>query len=555
MSALSDDKHLPLIGVVGAGTMGSGIALVALTAGAKVILQDPYPAMLEKAAAYIKKFLEKKDQAALLGNLTLTDSLEAFAPAGLVIEAALEQLELKKEIFAKLEAVCAPEAILATNTSTLSVTAVAATTQRPQRVAGMHFFNPAPVLPLVEVVRAAQTSQATIERLVGLTEALGKTPVVTGDTPGFIVNRVARPFYGEALRLLGEGVAGYEVIDQIVEGGGFKMGPFKLMDLIGIDINAGAMRSMYEQSFGEPRYKPHWIQMQKLAEGALGRKTGRGFYKYNGDGQLTGPSHLDHEYEQPEDAQRSVAGPPVAPAEGLVLISEGTWAPGLADICRQAGYSVASKPQKGQEPIACFMVAGRNEGAEEILRWYDQNLPADTPLIAQCVDMTLAEMRKWVSHTQRLMGFDGLFFASSSIATTIHSSIPAEKYLAVMDLFENLGRFQLSVQDSPGLILPRIVCQIINEAMFMSQDMRGSHNVTRFEIPSEEFSARYGLDVLFPIDKAMKLGVNYPYGPVEWCELIGYDKVLAVLDHLYAEYHEERYRACVLIRQWARGQG
>ncbi len=544
---MTADKQLPPIGIIGAGTMGSGIALTALYAGGVVYLQDMIPETLESAGRYIQKFLDKKGMGERAANLHLVERLDALAPAQVIIEAASERLEVKQEIFRQLDAICPPPAILASNTSTLSVTAIAAATEHPGRVAGMHFFNPAPVLPLVEVVRAAQTSQATIQTLLELTTALGKTPVVTGDTPGFIVNRVARPFYGEALRLLGEGVADVDVIDRIVEGGGFKMGPFKLMDLIGIDINAGAMRSMYEQTFGEPRYKPHWIQMQKLAEGALGRKTGKGFYKYDEEGKLLGPSQFDHQPEPEKPGSPST--PPLPEPEGLLLISEGTWAPGLAELCRQTGYSVAAKPVEGQEPIACFMVAGRGEGAEQILRWYDQNLPAHTPIIAQCADMTLAEMRDWVTHKQRLMGFDGLFFASGSVSTMIDSSIPAKELLDVIALFENLDRPFVDVIDSPALVLPRIVCQIINEAMFLELDMNATSRLSKFEVAKSLRFKDYELDA---IDTAMKLGVSYPYGPLEWAEMIGYEKVLAVLDHLYAQYHEERYRACIRLRKWAR---
>ncbi|HLE74234.1 MAG TPA: 3-hydroxyacyl-CoA dehydrogenase NAD-binding domain-containing protein, partial [Anaerolineales bacterium] len=226
------NKPLSKIGVVGAGTMGSGIALVALYAGCEVYVQDAYPQMLQRASEYLKKFLEKKGKGSSFKKLHLVSKLEDLASAQVIIEAAPEQLALKQDLFHQLDAICPPPAILASNTSTLSITAIASATQHGGRVAGLHFFNPAAVLPLVEVVRAAQTSQQTMESLVELVQTLGKTPVVTGDTPGFIVNRVARPFYGEALRLLGEGVARVEQIDQVVEGGGFRMGPFRLMDLI-----------------------------------------------------------------------------------------------------------------------------------------------------------------------------------------------------------------------------------------------------------------------------------------------------------------------------------
>jgi 3-hydroxybutyryl-CoA dehydrogenase len=510
---------LPTIGVIGAGTMGSGIALVALLAGANVILQDPYQAALDKAAEYAKKFLEKKDKGELLANLSLSMSLDGFAKAGVVIEAALEQLELKREIFAKLDAICATEAILATNTSTLSVTAVAATTKHPERVAGMHFFNPAPVLPLVEVVRAVQSSPATVEALMNLATALGKTPVVTGDTPGFIVNRVARPFYGEALRLLGEGVASFENIDKLVEqGGGFRMGPFKLMDLIGIDINTGAMRSMYEQTFGEPRYKPHWIQMQKLAAGELGRKTGQGFYEYR-DGENKGKL---------EGGSTSAEVPKVT---GSILVSPGSWAPHLAELASQTGYAVSAQPAGAEAPVAAFVAAGRDEDAAGIVAAWDAALPAEVPLLVQGADISLSEAAAWAKHPERVFAFDGLFLANGgAVAVT---AAPGGESLRpqVAALLASLEREAVWVGQSPALVLPRIVCQLVNEA---------------------SFAVLEGVADASTIDLAMKLGVNYPRGLLEWGAAIGYGKVLAVLDHLYAEYHEERYRASVLLRRWAR---
>lgn len=507
---MNPSNRLPTLGIIGAGTMGSGIALTALLAGAEVVLQDTYAPVLEKADGYIKKFLEKKDKLALYANLTLTDTLDAFARAGVVIEAAPERLELKQELFAKLEAVCAPDAILATNTSTLSVTAIAAMTQSPQRVAGMHFFNPAPVLPLVEVVRAAQSSPATIDALVAFAEALGKTPVVTGDTPGFIVNRVARPFYGEALRLLGEGVASFETIDQLVEqGAGFRMGPFRLMDLIGIDINAGAMRSMYEQTYGEPRYRPHWLQMQKLAAGELGRKSGKGFYAYD---------VADPTPEPPQPA--SVQG------EGNVLISSGSFAPGLAGLAVTGGYVLSH--ELGDPPVAAFVAASQSEGAAAIVKGWDAALDASIPLLVQSADITLSEARRWAKQPQRVFVFDGLFLDGSLVTVSGGDEAMRPQVEAVL---AGLGRQAAWVNESPALVLPRIVCQLINEA---------------------SFAVLEGVGATETIDLAMKLGVNYPRGLVEWGSQLGWPTVLAVLDHLYAEYHEERYRASVLLRRLAR---
>jgi len=510
-------KILPKIGIVGAGTMGSGIALVALYAGCEVYLQDAYIQMLEKASEYLKKFLGKKGQGADYKKLHLVSKLEDLAAAQIIIEAAPEQLALKQELFHQLDAICPPPAILATNTSTLSVTAIAAATQHPERVAGLHFFNPAAVLPLVEVVRGAGTSPETMGSLVALVQAFGKTPVVTGDTPGFIVNRVARPFYGEALRLLGERVASVEQIDQIAEGGGFRMGPFRLMDLIGIDVNTAAMQSMYAQTFGEPRYRPHWLQMQKVAEGALGRKSGRGFYEYKDEGGGM----------EGEKVKVEIGG-----GSGRVLISEGTWAPGLAEFCGRAGYEIDSVPDPEQQPAACFVAAGRHEEAARLVAWYDEALPADVPMFVQCTEIGLSEYANWVRNPNRLIGFDGLFLAHSPAATLVHSDrMEATLRSRAEKIIAHMGRTPVWIKETPALVLPRMVCLLINEAAFAELE---------------------GVADGATIDVAMKLGVNYPKGPLEWGKELGYNKVQAVLDHLFSQYHEERYRACVLVRQWAR---
>jgi len=279
------------VGIIGAGTMGRGIAYVALTHGAEVVLYDVVEEALERARAQIEGWLQEalaKGRLAeaearnALERLRLSDRLEALAEAEVVIEAAPEDLNLKQEVFRRLDDLCAPTAILASNTSSLSITALGAATRRPERVAGMHFFNPAPVMRLVEVVRGLATSEETVRALVDLARRWGKTPVVVKDTPGFIVNRVARPFYLEALRLVGEGVADPPTVDRIMRTLGFRMGPFELMDLIGLDVNLAVSESVYRAFFEEPRFRPHPLQRQMVQAGRLGRKTGKGWYDYEG---------------------------------------------------------------------------------------------------------------------------------------------------------------------------------------------------------------------------------------------------------------------------------
>lgn len=282
-------KHL---GVVGAGTMGSGIAQVAALSQFDVVLYDINDTILRQALERIKTDLKKGVEK---GKLTQEQTTAAFSRihprthltdlshSDIVIEAVIEDLRIKKDLYRHLEADTKPNTILASNTSSLSITAIASALQRPERVIGMHFFNPAHIMKLVEVILGEQTSQEIVQRTIELAKELGKTPVVAKDSPGFVVNRVARPFYGEALRLLGENVASVEEIDRIVKlAGGFAMGPFELMDLIGLDINLSVTQSVYDQYFGEPRYRPHPIQKRMVESGMLGKKTGRGFYNYNG---------------------------------------------------------------------------------------------------------------------------------------------------------------------------------------------------------------------------------------------------------------------------------
>lgn len=278
------------IGIIGAGTMGSGIAQVAALSGFEVVIHDVSPAVLQSAMTRIREDLKRSVDRERISATQATEALAAIHPrksfadighAALVIEAAVEDLEVKREIFKKLDGVVATDTILATNTSSLSITAIASLTKMPESVVGMHFFNPPPAMKLVEVVRGSQTSDATVQTTVEIAVQMKKTPVVCSDTPGFIVNRVARPFYGEALRLLGEGIATVEEIDRIVKNeGGFRMGPFELMDLIGIDINYAVTQSVYEQFFHEPRFRPHPIQRKMVESGMLGKKTGKGFYSY-----------------------------------------------------------------------------------------------------------------------------------------------------------------------------------------------------------------------------------------------------------------------------------
>jgi 3-hydroxybutyryl-CoA dehydrogenase len=311
------------VAVIGAGTMGSGIAQVAAQAGHKVVLFDTRREAVDKALVGLRKTLDKLVEKGKLtaeqaegihSRITPASDLKDLAGSGLVIEAIIEDLGIKKKLFAELEGILAADAVLATNTSSLSVTAIAGGLMHPVRMVGLHFFNPAPLLPLVEVVPGLATDEAIAPRMTALMQAWGKTPVVCKDTPGFIVNRVARPFYGEAIRIYEEGIADMPTIDAAMKSVGFKMGPFELMDLIGNDINFTVTKTVWEAFFYDPRYKPSFTQQRQVESGRLGRKSGRGYYQYDASGAIL-----------PQTSVGSIAGSPPSsgdPAEVSAQIVE-----------------------------------------------------------------------------------------------------------------------------------------------------------------------------------------------------------------------------------------
>ena len=278
------------VGIIGSGAMGSGIAQVFAQAGHSVILYDTNHAALERSKANLAKTFEKlvakekyteEQSAQIQGAISYNDNLDAFAEIDLMIEAIVENLEVKQTVFKQVEAIVSETCILASNTSSLSIASIASACEKPERVIGIHFFNPAPLMALVEIIPAVQTHEGLAEDIKELIQSVGKLPVITKDTPGFIVNRVARPFYSESIRLLEEGVADAETIDFAMTSlGGFRMGPFELMDFIGHDVNYRVTESVFEAFFYDPRFKPSFSQKRLFEAGFYGRKSGRGFYNY-----------------------------------------------------------------------------------------------------------------------------------------------------------------------------------------------------------------------------------------------------------------------------------
>ena len=333
------------VGVAGAGTMGAGIAQLAALGGYETLLHDPHPEALERGLTRLRADLERgavrdrwsaADAEAAAARVRSAPELGDLGAARFVVEAAPEDLGLKRELFGRLEEACADDAVLATNTSSLSVSAIAAEAGRPERICGMHFFNPPALMKLVEVVAGESTAEPALAATTEVAERMGRTPVRCTDAPGFIVNRCNRPFALESLRMTGEGIASPAQIDLIVrEDGGYRMGPFELMDLIGIDVNLNVARSFFAQR-PEPRWEPHPIQERMVAEGRLGRKTGAGFYEYE-DGKPVEESQA----EADDGLRRRVLDRLLAQLvnEGCFAADEGVAAPGDIDEAMRLGLN------------------------------------------------------------------------------------------------------------------------------------------------------------------------------------------------------------------------
>ena len=365
------------IGILGAGTMGAGIAQVVAEAGIEAILHDPIPGAYERAHERVAGYLQRKVEkgtldeagaAVALARILPAASLEEVATVDLLVEAIPEELELKREAFGRLDALAPATTILATNTSSLSIARIAAATERPERVVGMHFFNPVPLMALVEVVAGPRTASAVADATIFAARRLGKTPVLAADTPGFIVNRVARPFYLEAMRILGDGAASVEQIDEAARAVGFRMGPFELIDTIGADINFSVSQSLHEAFFFDPRYRPHPVQRMLVDAGRLGRKAGGGFYDYDADGErgtpwsalAQRPSGLMSE-RLTEDL---IAGRILATIvnEAASAVGDGVAAPEAIDTAMRLGANYPSGPLEWGERIGLARVVRTLEG-------------------------------------------------------------------------------------------------------------------------------------------------------------------------------------------------
>ncbi len=498
------------IAVIGSGAMGSGIAQVAAAAGYKVKLFDTRPEAVAKAVADIGKVYAKlvekgrmtADAAAQASaHLHSVADLHQVADAALVIEAIVENLDVKRMLFADLENVVGDDCILATNTSSISVTAIAAKLRRPERLVGMHFFNPVPLMALVEVISGLATARGVADTVYATAAAWGKNPVHAKSTPGFIVNRVARPFYAEGLRLLSEQAADAATLDAVMrEAGGFRMGPFELMDLIGHDVNFSVTQSVFNAYFGDPRFLPSVHQQEMVNAGFLGRKSGRGFYDYSEGAVKAAPAT---EAPQPRPELVSISIEPGVSRFVTDPMESRLKSAGCAITHRKALPSAhhTEGPAFHCNGAAIFLTDGRSATERAAA-----NKHPDTVLYDLVLDSS----------------------GATRIALARADQCSDAAYDAVVGLFQAAGFAVTRIDDVPGMVVMRTVAMLANEAAD---------------------AVNQGVCSAEAVDIAMQKGVNYPRGPLAWADSVGIAHVVTVLSNLVAVYGEERYRVSPLLRR------
>jgi len=476
-----------LIGIVGTGLMGRGIAQIAVQGGMRVLLHDAREGAAEEARQAIARTLEtlagkgrisRDEAAAATARLGLAATLEGLADCQVVVEAIVEQLDAKRALFQQLEDIVGDACILATNTSSLSVTAIAAGCRQPGRVGGFHFFSPVPLMKVVEVIDGTLGDAWVGDALLALARRMGHTPVRAKDTPGFIVNHAGRGFGTEALRILGEGIADVATIDRILrEGAGFRMGPFELLDLTGLDVSHPAMESIYNQYYQEPRFRPSPITRQRLAAGLLGRKSGRGFYTY-----------VDGKAQWPAEA------PPPAISDTPVWLSRrNPAAEQVAGLLESLGARLENTPEPSAEALCLVLPVGEDATTSALAEGLD-------PTRTLALDALALKGRRTLMRTP---------LTSRGAAQAAHALLAAD------------GTPVSLINDSAGFVVQRVLATIVNVGCDIAQQ---------------------GIATPEEIDRAVTLGLAYPQGPLAMGDALGATTVLAILDAMHAFYRDPRYR-------------
>jgi 3-hydroxybutyryl-CoA dehydrogenase len=485
------------VAVVGAGTMGAGIAQVAAVAGHPVLLYDALPGAAQSAVDRIRARLVALAAKGRLGvdpqsvSLTAVSALAELAAADLVVEAVVEELKAKRVLFAELEQAVAQHCILATNTSSLSPTAIATGLAHPERLVGLHFFNPVPLMRLAEVVPGLATSEYVVSAATRYAQAWGKTAVRASPTPGFIVNRVARPFYAEAWRLYEEHAASAATIDAVFTGaGGFRMGPFALMDLIGHDVNEAVTRSVWTAFWHDPRFTPSLAQRALVDSSRLGRKSGRGVYDYSG-GEQAAAAPAEQRKPPAEVVEHGAPDLRALLARSNVPVLQGDGAPSYVEL-----------------PSGALLTRCTGITASEL----SVEIGAPILVVDRCLDDTTAGV----------------------VALAASEACPDRAIDEAVGLLQAAGLDVHLIDDAAGLVLTRTVAMLVN----LAAD-----------------AVHRGVATAADIDAAMRLGANYPIGPIEWGERWGLPTVVAILDALQRTEGDPRYRPSPLLRRraWSGG--
>jgi 3-hydroxybutyryl-CoA dehydrogenase len=489
------------IGVIGAGAMGRGIVQVAAAGGINVLLTDTREGAAQEAREFVTKMLARAAEKggmtreaadAAVGRVTVAHSLADFKSCHVVVEAIVENLDAKRELFARLEEIVTPDCILATNTSSLSVTTIAAKLKSPQRFGGFHFFNPVPLMKLVEVIDGLQTEDWVSEALIAIGKRMTREPVRLTDVPGFLVNQVGRGFGLEASHLASEGIATFADVDRVMRDvAGFRMGPFELMELTGLDVTQPASEAIYEQFFHEPRYRPNLIMRSRYDAGVLGRKTKKGFYEY--------------------DAEMKAIVPPEAAAPAAPVPGPAVWVSrddprghsALTALLQKLGVNVETGERPGAEALILLTPIGDDATTSATRQGLD-------PRRSVAVD-TLFPMVK----RRTIMGtpITGRAFRDAAHALLASDGVPVTV-----------------CRDSPGFIAQRIVSMIVNIGCSIAQ--------SRTAQPED-------------IDKAVTLGLNYPNGPFRFGDVLGADRIYQVLSSMHRIYADPRYRPNVWLTRRA----